>query len=209
MSPIIANRPFHFSAVEEKIGLDFDSTVTPLNMGIRDAPVRIAAVTMNHWTPPKPICVTRSSPVKSSTTKALVNPSIARRPLIVSGAGPAKENTSKKFVLTLGFTGEGGVTGKGVAETGAGVGVAGVIGVDAISGSLCSGSAMHLVSLEMREVDTTRRLPWIKETLEMLLTRIDDIASVVAAAIVIAPIVNAITTTGMLIPPQIDQTVRQ
>lgn len=192
MSPIIANRPFHFSAVEEKIGLDFDSTVTPLNMGIRDAPVKIVAVTMNHWTPPRPICVARSSPVKSSTTKALVKPSIARRPLIVSGAGPEKENTSQKFVLTLGFVGDGGVTGKGVAAAGAGVGVTGVIGVDTDSGLLCSGSAMALVSLGRRDLNTTHRLPWIKGRRGKLLTRADDIASLVAAAIVIAPIVNAI-----------------
>jgi hypothetical protein len=192
MSPIIANRPFHFSALEEKIGLDLDSTVTPLNMGTRDAPVKIAAVIMNHWTPPNPICVARSSPVKSSTAKAVVNPSIARRPLIVSGAGPAKENTSKKFVLTLGFTGDGGVTGKGVAV----VGVTGVMGVAGVTGLLCSGSAMHFVSLDTRELCRTRLL-WIKETLETLLTPADDIAVLATddAAIVIAPIVIAISDT--------------
>lgn len=40
---------------------------------------------------------------------------------------------------TLGFVGDGGVTGKGDAAAGAGVGVTGVTGVDADSGLLCSG----------------------------------------------------------------------
>jgi hypothetical protein len=111
---------------------------------------------------------------------------------MVSGAGPAKENTSKKFVLTLGFTGDGGLIGNGVAV----VGVIGVEGVAAVSGLLCSGSAMHLVvGLDRREL-CTKRLPLgTKEILEMLLTRTEDIAALVDAAIVIAPTVNAISNT--------------
>lgn len=46
--PIIAKRPFQFSAEEEKTSFDFESADTPLNMGMREAAVKRAAVMINH-----------------------------------------------------------------------------------------------------------------------------------------------------------------
>ncbi|KAG5560212.1 hypothetical protein RHGRI_003487 [Rhododendron griersonianum] len=79
---------------------DFDSTLTPLNRGIRDATDNNTVVYRNHGIPPSDIWANTSSPLNSSTAIAVTNPVMASLPLILSGAGPLNANTSKKLGVT-------------------------------------------------------------------------------------------------------------
>nr|CAD1829647.1 unnamed protein product [Ananas comosus var. bracteatus] len=63
-----------------------------------------AAVKRNHGTPPFDSCAKMPLPFASSTATADVNPTIASRPLIHSGAGPLNTSTSKNLVLTWSAT---------------------------------------------------------------------------------------------------------
>ncbi|GAA5202612.1 hypothetical protein GCM10023322_84340 [Rugosimonospora acidiphila] len=103
--PNIANLPFQSSASELIIPSERDSTLTPLNRGIKDARVSTMLVPTNHGTPPLDIWANTSSPFDSSTAIAATNPIIASLPLILSGAGPLNANTSENLVLTFGFGG--------------------------------------------------------------------------------------------------------
>ena len=98
--PNMANLPFHSSAFEVITPSDLDSTLTPLNKGIRDAKDSRMLVPRNHGIPPLDIWVNTSWPLDNSTANAETNPIIASLPLILSGAGPLNANTSENFVLT-------------------------------------------------------------------------------------------------------------
>ena len=99
-NPIMAARPFSFSAPAEKNPPDFDSAEIPWNMGTNDAAEKRAVEKMNQLKDAlSPNCWARGAPVDSSTPIAVTNPSIANRPLIVSGAGPEKAKMSPNLVL--------------------------------------------------------------------------------------------------------------
>eukprot|EP00268_Persea_americana_P062274 TRINITY_DN79786_c1_g1_i1.p2 TRINITY_DN79786_c1_g1~~TRINITY_DN79786_c1_g1_i1.p2 ORF type:complete len:102 (+),score=5.23 TRINITY_DN79786_c1_g1_i1:340-645(+) len=101
----MANRPFHSSASDVIKPSDMDCTLTPLNKGTSDAIDSRTVVPTNHGNPPFISWATTSSPLANSTPIADTNPTIANRPLIRSGAGPLKANTSENLVLTLGLGG--------------------------------------------------------------------------------------------------------
>merc|ERR1719454_325948 len=65
------------------------------------------------------ICWKTVSPEEASAPKAAMKPSIAKRPLMVSGAGPEKAMASPKD--TSFFTGGGGGGGVDSGEAGAGL----------------------------------------------------------------------------------------
>nr|CAD1843434.1 unnamed protein product [Ananas comosus var. bracteatus] len=69
-----------------------------------DATESSAAVKRNHGTPPFDSCAKMPLPFASSTATADVNPTIASRPLIRSGAGPLNTSTSENLVLTWSAT---------------------------------------------------------------------------------------------------------
>lgn len=96
----MANLPFQSSASEVMTAPALDSGVWPLNKGTREATESSALVKTNHGNPPFCTCAKMSLPLANSTAMAATNPVIASRPLIRSGAGPLKANTSKKSVLT-------------------------------------------------------------------------------------------------------------
>jgi len=102
--PNMANLPFHNSALEFISPSVFDSGLSPLNKGTKDAMDRRMLVPRNHWAPPSDIWESRSVPLDSSTARAATNPIMANRPLILSGPGPLKANTSAKLVLACDAT---------------------------------------------------------------------------------------------------------
>lgn len=101
-SPSMANLPFQSSASELIISPDFDSTLTPLKSGTSDAREKMTAVPTNQGNPPLASCATTLSPLANSAPIAATNPTIASRPLILSGAGPLNARTSQNLVLGLG-----------------------------------------------------------------------------------------------------------
>lgn len=100
INPIMAARPLSFSALADQNPLDFDSAEMPWNIGTNEAAEKRAVEKMNQLKEAlSPNCWARGAPVDSSTPIAVTNPSIANRPLIVSGPGPEKAKISPKLVL--------------------------------------------------------------------------------------------------------------
>jgi hypothetical protein len=98
--PNMANLPFNISALSFMIPLVFDCTFSPLNKGTNEATEKSTAVPINQGTPPFDNCTNKSSPLAASTAIAAIKPSMASRPLILSGAGPLNASTSENLVLT-------------------------------------------------------------------------------------------------------------
>ena len=154
-SPSMANLPFHISASEVMNPSDLDSAVTPLNNGIRDASDSTMLVPRNNGIPPLDIWVNTSWPLDSSTARAATKPTIANLPLILSGAGPLKANTSENFVLTFGAArnGEGFGLGFGVEL------VTGVVGCSFWSSCKCKNESFnwfipHISNLKTRKYES-------------------------------------------------------
>lgn len=112
----------------------------------------------------------------SSAPKAATNPSMANLPLIVSGAGPLKANTSPKlgvFVL--------GATGVGVGGT------IGVVGIDEIflEGVDSDSSALHRIRTARLKANACLDTALAMETeRDRVLTAKDPTVEVVIAATV-------------------------
>lgn len=98
----MASLPFHSSASDDinPAGFDVEFALTPLNNGTRDARENKIVVTMNHLYPPLCIWEKMSCPLVNSIAMAVVKPSMARRPLIRSAAGPLKAMMSVALVLS-------------------------------------------------------------------------------------------------------------
>ncbi|KAF8713495.1 hypothetical protein HU200_028273 [Digitaria exilis] len=94
-SPSMANRPFQSSASAFMTPSPRLSAVSPLSTGTSDATESTAAVAANHVSPaPLPACARSPSPRDASTASAETKPTMARRPLILSGAGPLNASAS-------------------------------------------------------------------------------------------------------------------
>jgi hypothetical protein len=121
-NPIMAARPFHLSASAvngPKLRASVDSFA--LKIGTSDAYVRICTDARNQIKPVLPGLNTWSmtdSPVVFSAITAHTNPSIARRPLTVSGAGPSKAKMLHGEVSPV--SGRRSTSGRPYAEPGVG-----------------------------------------------------------------------------------------
>ncbi len=130
----MAARPFNISASgEKKANFSF---LTPLKIGIKEAAANMMKANKIDGSA-SPTCWKIVSPEEASAPKAAMKPSMAKRPLMVSGPEPEKAMVSPKVTS---FLAGGGGGGGGVAELPSGAEV------------LASGSgAARTTTLEERE----------------------------------------------------------
>ncbi|TVU41846.1 hypothetical protein EJB05_15401, partial [Eragrostis curvula] len=96
--PTMAKRPFQISASALQNPPLLASALSPCSSGTSDATDSTAAVAANQASPdPLPACERRPSPRDASTASAETKPTMARRPLIRSGAGPLNANASRSL----------------------------------------------------------------------------------------------------------------
>jgi hypothetical protein len=92
----MAKRPFQSSASALMTPPLRPSALSPLRTGTSDATESTAAVAANQASPdPLPACERRPPPRDASTASADTKPTMARRPLIRSGAGPLNASASQ------------------------------------------------------------------------------------------------------------------
>ena len=141
-SPSMAKRPFQSSASALMTAPLLASALSPFSSGTSDATESTAAVAANQVSPePLPACERRPPPRDASTASADTKPTMARRPLMRSGAGPLNASASHSPARLAAFF----ALGVGVVAAAAGEGdeevVAAVVSVGSTS-SLCALTTM-------------------------------------------------------------------